>query len=291
MMQSKRTSNLVAMVMVKKIVDVGALRGPDLESYLSKSRGNFAIITEFTTMEMFGGNPEVNVRNSLSIISKFLGQVILLKGHEEISKLNGRSQGLQKRLQDDRKTRFFVKYCQALFSGRTASANMAHDIAGRGIAANSWKNRITQKTESVRAGIAHLKERINPDDLKAIRTGKLASPAFTEQAVSDIMGLTSLYFRDVVRLERMPNSDEALFTFIFRYAVCAYALSLKWVIQGGHATAKEEVLRNDYIDMTYAAYATFYDGLITNDAKLRELFGISCWILKNVFQISSAART
>lgn len=155
--------------------------------------------------------------------------------------------------------------------------------------ANLWKNRITRKTESVRAGIAELEKRINPEDLKAIRTGKLASPAFTQQAVSDIMGLTALYFRNAVGLE-MPNSDEALFTFVFRYAVCAYALSLKWVIKGGHANAKSDTLRNDYIDMTYAAYATFFDGLITKDSKLREMYGDSRWILKNVFQISGATR-
>src|SRR4051812_11474399 len=140
-------------------------------------------------MEMFVGNPEKNLRESLSVISGFLEQVILLKGHEEISKLSGRSKGLQKRMEDERKTRAFVKYCQALFSGKTAShPNLARDIAGKGNVANSWKNRITRKTESVRAGISTLKERISPDDLRAVRAGKLASPAFTDQLVRDIMG-------------------------------------------------------------------------------------------------------
>jgi hypothetical protein len=282
---------LLAVVIVKKVVDVGALRGPDLENYLSKSHRNFAVITEFTTMEMFAGNPEKNLRESLSVVSKFLEQVILLKGHEEISKISGRSKGLQKRLEDDGKTRAFMKYCQALFCGKTAShPNLAYDIADKGNVANSWKNRITQKTESVRNGIATLKQRINPDDLRAIRGGKLASPAFTDQLVSDIMGLTALYFRDAVRLQPMPDSDEAVYTFIFRYALCAYALSLKWVIQGGHANAKNETLRNDYIDMTYAAYATLFDGLITRDSKLQELYGIACWILTNVFHIKPASR-
>jgi hypothetical protein len=276
------------MGIVKKVVDVGALRGADLEAYLSKSKKNFVVITEFTTMEMFVGNPQKNLRESLSVISKFLGQVILLKGHAEISKLSGRSKGLQKRMEDEGKTRAFVKYCQALFRGETAHPNLADDIAGKGDVANEWKSRITQKTESVRTGIATLKGRISPDDLKSVRAGKLASRAFTDQLVEDIMGLTALYYRDTVRLNPMPDSEEALFTFIFRYALCAYALSLKWVIQGGHANAKNETLRNDYIDMTYAAYATLFDGLITKDSKLRELYGIACWILTNVFHIRPA---
>jgi hypothetical protein len=274
------------MVIVKKVVDVGALRSVELEDYLAESRGHFAVITEFTTMEMFSGNPQVNVRKSLSMISKFPEQVILLKGNAKISKLASRSAGLQRRLQDHRKTRSFVEYCRILSSNGVANSALTHDIAGKGKVAREWRDQMTRQAESVRRGLANLADRIKPEDLKALRIGQLASSAFTDQVVRDIMGLTALHFRDVVRLDPIPSSDEALFTFPFRYAVCAYALSLKWVIDGGHTNAKSETLRNDYIDMTYSAYATFFDGLITKDTKLQELYKMSCWMLEKVFHIN-----
>ena len=270
----------------KKVVDVGALRSPDLERYLSASRGNVAIITEFTTMEMFSGNAEINLRRSLAILSKFLDQVVLLKGNARISRLTGRLRGLHKRLQDEKKTRAFRKYCQLLFRNESAQGDLARDIAGKSQVAKQWRDRMTTKTAAIREGLSNLAARIDPGDLKAIRTGQAASRTFTDQTVADIMGITALHYRDIIRLDRMPSSDEALFTFPFRYAVCVYALSIKWVAKGGHINAKSETLRNDYIDMTYAAYATFFDGLITGDAKLKELYEISCWILENVFQIN-----
>lgn len=271
------------MVIVKKIVDAGGLRSPSLEDYLSQSRGHFAVMTEFVTMEMFGGNAAINVRESLAIISRFPSQVILLKGNAKISKLTGRPGGLQKRLQDERKTQAFVRYCRALFHNTVPAGTIARDIADKGDAARQWMDRILQKTASVRSGLENLEKRIDAEDLKAIRRGHVASPAFTNQVVADIMGLTALHFRDVACLHRMPSDEEALFTFPFRYAVCAYTLSLKWVIDRGYANAKSTTLKNDYIDMTYAAYATFFDGLITKDKKLQELYALACWVLDKVF--------
>ncbi len=100
------------------------------------------------------------------------------------------------------------------------------------------------------------------------------------------MGLTANAFKSDLKFDPLPTADNALFSFTFRYAVCAYAMSLKWVADSGYATVKVEKLQNDYIDMVYAAYATFFDGIITHDGKLREIYGLACWMLKSVFGMS-----
>jgi len=56
----------------------------------------------------------------------------------------------------------------------------------------------------------------------------------------------------------MPDSKQVLFSLPFRYVVCSYALSLKWVFEKGYVGASCEKLRNDYIDVTYSAYATIF---------------------------------
>jgi len=40
---------------------------------------------------------------------------------------------------------------------------------------------------------------------------------------------------------------------------------------------------NDYTDMAYAAYATFYDGLLTKDKKLDEIYTFARRLLVRVF--------
>ena len=235
---------------------------------------------------MFYGDADVNFRRSLAIISRFPRQVIILKSNAKISQNMPRARGLQKRLQDESKTRDFVRFCRIFSQDGVPSSYLRQNITDYGLSASEWRERFTRQTLSIREGIRNLEKQITSDDLKALRSGQLASPAFTEQAVRNIMGVTALHFRNVVRADPMPDSDQALFTFPFRYAVCTYALSLKWVIDGGYANAAQPKLRNDYIDMTYAAYATFFDGLMTRDTKLRQVYAASCWILANVFAMA-----
>ena len=62
-----------------------------------------------------------------------------------------------------------------------------------------------------------------------------------------------------------------------------YLLALQWISDGGPGTVKRKRLQNDYIDMHYVAYATFYDGLLTRDTKMKGIYEETCFVLKNVF--------
>jgi hypothetical protein len=74
-----------------------------------------------------------------------------------------------------------------------------------------------------------------------------------------------------------------MYSFPFRFALCSYVLALHWAVKGGYRTATVTRLRNDFTDTTYASYATFFDGLITLDRKLNEIYTISEWMLRNLF--------
>ena len=37
------------------------------------------------------------------------------------------------------------------------------------------------------------------------------------------------------------------------------------------------------VDMGYIAYATFFDGLLTKDKKMQEIYEETCFFLENVF--------
>lgn len=48
-------------------------------------------------------------------------------------------------------------------------------------------------------------------------------------------------------------------------------------------TAPDAKIMNDYTDMAYAAYATFYDGLLTEDKKLDEIYAFAARMMRRVF--------
>lgn len=84
-----------------------------------------------------------------------------------------------------------------------------------------------------------------------------------------------------------------MFSFQFRYSLCTYSLVLKWIMKDGYNNVSNDKLRNDFIDMVYAAYATFFDGIITKDKKLLEIYQFARWLIDEVVSkwlVENAAR-
>lgn len=77
------------------------------------------------------------------------------------------------------------------------------------------------------------------------------------------------------------NSGSELYsTFIFRNSLCCYLLALEWGVMGGAKKAKHERLRNDMVDTHFATYATFYDGLLSEDIKAVRIYTRASRIIK-----------
>lgn len=70
--------------------------------------------------------------------------------------------------------------------------------------------------------------------------------------------------------------------FIFRVALCGYLLCLRWISEGGAKTVRLEKMRNDLVDIFIAAYATYFDGLLTADKKLNAIYHEAVFLLPRI---------
>jgi hypothetical protein len=70
---------------------------------------------------------------------------------------------------------------------------------------------------------------------------------------------------------RLPSPQDLPNTFLFRHALCAYLLHVRWIKNGGQKNVKPEKIRNDLVDVIFCSYATFFDGMLTHDKKLASL--------------------
>ena len=73
------------------------------------------------------------------------------------------------------------------------------------------------------------------------------------------------------------------YTFIFRYALCAYPHALHWIAVGGAKDRKQEKFGNDFVDVAIVAFATCFDGLITNDKLTMSIYKNAKHLLDNGF--------
>ena len=49
-------------------------------------------------------------------------------------------------------------------------------------------------------------------------------------------------------------------------------LRLKWIAEGGIEQYPIEKMRNDLVDITYSAHATYFDGLLSDDQKVNDIY-------------------
>ena len=83
---------------MRKIVDRNFLQSPQLREYLSGSRNNFAVLTDYAAMEAFKGDTLANISQATEILSEYPKQVIVLKSTGVICQLKGRRCGFTPRM-------------------------------------------------------------------------------------------------------------------------------------------------------------------------------------------------
>jgi|SRR5712664_1891253 len=75
-----------------------------------------------------------------------------------------------------------------------------------------------------------------------------------------------------------PPAKELPHTFVFHFTVCAFAHALQWNAMGG--AEKPEKLVNDLVDVNIAAFATFFDGFMSTDARASATYKNASFLLK-----------
>ncbi len=267
---------------MKKVIDSSALRSESLRQFLETNPANTAIITDHLTMEMFKGDGQTNIHRSLKFLAAHPRQVVVLKSTPAIVKLRPRANGLHGRFVNETQTAGFARYCRVLFGNTADQGALALDRERKQLAANLRYERLKGSVETIRATIQKLKNGYNDDELKALRRKEVIPGDFWNRFSDDLFNSTIVFHREV---PGMPNFEGAdiIYTFAFRYTLCAYARAVDWISEGGYENTPEAKLMNDYTDMAYAAYATFYDGLLTEDKKLEEIYTFAMRLMRRVY--------
>ncbi|MBU4343976.1 MAG: hypothetical protein L6247_00880 [Desulfobacteraceae bacterium] len=267
---------------MKKIIDANYFQDPALTDYLRSDKRNFVVFSDYACMEAYKGNAIKNISKSIEIVSQFPDQVIVLKGTRDIVKLSLLPDGLNK-FEDPIQTREFKIFCLGVSRAVQGDLALASQVLQKGQLATEHFNKILKDTEAIAKGIKELTKSFKHDHLRALRKKEKLEPEVINRIIRDILLTAGFLFRDHPDVDERPQASQLPNSYILRYAVSAYLLALQWISDGGPGTVKRKKLRNDYVDMLYVAYATFYDGLLTRDAKMKGIYEETCFVLKNVF--------
>ena len=273
---------------MRMVVDSNYLQCQTLRDYLSASTEHYAVLTDYAAMEAFKGEPQVIYR-SMEILAERPKQVIVLKGTQDVCGLNPSDAARRDGLVDFDQTRGFSTFCHRLAQAKRGDRLLQMQLARSGREAAAHMDRILADMPQLNLGIEQIAEIYSVEELKILRRREPFTPEMGNKLVHQVMLLAGELFSNHPLVAEVPSGPEVRNTFIFRHAICAYALVLGAIEDGAAGRAKPQKLRNDYVDVTFATFATFFDGLLSADKKAQGIYVQAAFLLSEIFAMPITA--
>lgn len=127
-----------------------------------------------------------------------------------------------------------------------------------------------------------VREQLSPEELELLRRRTTFTVSLCEKVAQVVILLASKLLNDHPNVKEMPSLPQMRETFLFRSALCTYALVLKGIEHGG-LEKRPEKLRNTMVDATFAAFATYFDGLMSKDQTACTMHADAEFLLREVF--------
>jgi hypothetical protein len=255
------------------VVDSNYLRSEKLRKFLAESPKNIAVLTDYSAMEAHARAPLITVPKSMEIVSEFPRQVVILKSSPSAALLRGRQSGMRKLLIHEEGTRQFAEYCHQLELAKAGDVRLQIELLEQGRLSAGQLGVIQSHvgTNDFREALKDLANLFSKEELSVVRQKKTFSGAMIEKLASQVVRVAAHGFATHL-ISKLPRAEELTNTFLFRYALGSCLLSLRWASNGGAATATNEKLRNDLVDLNFVSFATFFDGLLSDDAKAIDIY-------------------
>lgn len=110
------------------------------------------------------------------------------------------------------------------------------------------------------------------DELGILRRHEPVPQVIVLKILDGTLKLADSFFLMHPDIPPQPKMQDVPHTFIFRFALCAFLHALHWRVKGGVEDRLPERMRNDVIDVSYAAYALCFDGIMTEDKLAIEIY-------------------
>ena len=268
---------------MKLVIDSNQLQTTQLREFLTRSRSNMAVLPDFAAMEAYKGDSLKTIFKSMAVVSDFPDQVIVLKGSAKNCGMSGRRKGLQRRLIDESQTRGFPEYIRALRLAEAGNTQLQAQILKLGDSANEHLEKMRGDAMNIREAIEVLGSRYTKEERAIFRSRSKYTPELTDKLIRTILEMAGMIFGESPLIRKKPTYAELPNTFIFRVTLACYLLGLTRYANGGFSALSTEKLWNDFVDMMFVAYGTFFDGVMSSDKNVTQMIEEVSILLSGLF--------
>jgi hypothetical protein len=264
------------------VIDSNQLQTDTLRSFLRQSKQNRAVLTDFMGIEGYNGDQQGYFR-WMDVLSDFPDQVVVLKGSAHAMAQSGRPSGLVRRLIDVEATTKFPEHLAAVRAAKAGSPHEVRQVDELRKYAGEHLANMERDAAGMRPAMDVLGAMYSKEERSIIRARSPYTDEMVKKLTENLFGIAVSLVGPTSRHRSFDNDIKN--TFAFRVALAMYVLVL-------HRTAASTVkdmspsrLRNDLVDMTFVAYGTFFDGVMTADSRLLNMYEESSALLFGLYRV------
>jgi hypothetical protein len=265
------------------VVDSNQLNAEALRRFLSASPNNIAVLTDYVWMELYKSNSIPILKQAFSVLRDFPNQTANLWGTKKIAGMDFRGAALGDMMIRSRAKNDFA---------RTLSQIDRLDDAG--------PLELAEITPHVEAAREHLDGRMLADMTHVQESFPMMMRFFSEQQIrsirrdepltAEMADTIGFIIRNTsgILASRHPSKPKKITaksyfdSFITRYSVAAVIYFLEWIRRGGQKNKAINKIRNDMVDLNFAIYGTYFNGVLSADRNLNRYYTelrVALWML------------
>lgn len=266
---------------MKVVIDTNRLASDELHGFLSLSPDNRAILIDYVTMERLKPDNLANLNAGLSVLRDFPGQVVALKSTGEVSQLVPGQRDMAEAMVNDDETEAFPDFCRYVRLALDGHAGLRRQLEERVGWAQAQMDVVLRGASTFGAEMAEFTAPFTAHELTLIRRNEPMTLSMSEK----FFGLVDAIVRRgaemaPVRLT-IPEAPLLADHFVFRNTLCTLVSMLSFA-RRGLVDRRPDRARNDVVDVLVATYGTYFNGVMSEDARTNELQHVTRQILAQI---------
>ncbi|RUX28577.1 hypothetical protein EOA23_15070 [Mesorhizobium sp. M2A.F.Ca.ET.042.01.1.1] len=252
------------------MIDSNMMRSPILRDYLEGSEFNLAVIPDVMWIEAYKSRTVESIASTLSVVGAHSDQVVILKTSGEIALLDP-GLGMTEATMRDRQGHDLKEMMEALELARAGDRGILEQLEMQWSQATSLMGGMLEGTVDILQSLPEMAEVYTADEIRRFRT----SNKFTQSMLEKIFGSAEQICETLfASYGRVPPSDPRLRldTYLYRFSLAIMMYMIWWLRKGSQIPKRHDRAHNDFIDLSFAVHATYFDGFMTEDEKANWMY-------------------
>ncbi|WP_260598871.1 hypothetical protein [Sphingomonas endolithica] len=223
------------------------------------------MISDFASVESYKAESVDSVIEHFKVVASFPRQIIILLGTQLIGTLDPNDGPVSDRMIDLEQTSQFPSFSIAMAMAHHGDPGIIAQIVERRQWAQDHLSVMADRVDS-RETMATVRKLFSPDQWKTFARGEPFTTTMQGLFHAAILTTAEAFATGHPSGLALPTAPALHDHFVFRLALC-HVIHLIDMAGGGTVTRNAKQALNDRVDVFHAAYATYFNGLMTSDER------------------------